>query len=137
MIHCMQPRMSAAAQSVASTIFAVLALTDWTGRDPWVAAFEKRAAASFPELPRTMGEAETWLDRFGTFFSDHFGLRRAMIDLQGRIQISLLHRSPSPQVRGKRFTLSRCTAPLSSSRRSPCRARRAPRRRRGGRRAIR
>jgi hypothetical protein len=79
-------------------ILVVFALTDWSGRGTWVAEFEKRDPVQLPEPPRNLAAAATYLDRFGKFFSDHFGLRQLMIDLNGRIQIGLLHRSPSPQV---------------------------------------
>lgn len=76
----------------------MLAFTDWTGRERGVAEMENRTGALRPALPRSLKELATYPQRFGAFFADHFGLRREMVDLRGRIDLQLLHESPSPDV---------------------------------------
>jgi hypothetical protein len=81
-----------------TTIATVCATTDWRGRSNWVAELEMRPPALMPGRPHSREALESWLDRFGKFFTDHFGLRQTLVDWEGRIQIGLLRRSPSPQV---------------------------------------
>lgn len=76
----------------------VLLCTDWTGRESGVAELENRNPAQLPALPRSLKELATYPQRFGVFFADHFGLRREMVDLRGRIELRFLHESLSPVV---------------------------------------
>lgn len=81
-----------------SAIGLVLACTDWSGRGNGVAEQENRQAAQRPPMPRSFAELASYPERFGAFFADHFGLRRQMVALRGRIGLRLQHKSPSPDV---------------------------------------
>lgn len=59
---------------------------------------ERREAAAWPEPPRSLAELASWPQRFGNFFSDHFGFRSEMIRLRGWIGVQLQHKSVSPEV---------------------------------------
>ena len=76
----------------------VLLRADWSADDTEFAYVEQREPAAWPEPPRSVAELASYPARFGAFFSDHFGLRREMVRLHGRIALWLQHKSISPEV---------------------------------------
>jgi alginate O-acetyltransferase complex protein AlgJ len=64
----------------------------------WNAQLERRRAASVPGLPGTLSALKIFPQEFEKFFSDHFGLRRQLIDLRNQIDFWVLKRSPSEDV---------------------------------------
>jgi hypothetical protein len=79
-------------------LFVPLALTDWTSAGTTIGIFEKRRAPPFPPPPASLAAAMSYPAGISTVFADRFGLRHAMVDLYGRIEILLLRHSPSADV---------------------------------------
>ncbi len=59
---------------------------------------ENRALAQVPAWPRTLAEFRTWPDRLSAFASDRFGLRDAMLWLDGNLRYHLFREAASDQV---------------------------------------
>lgn len=55
---------------------------------------ENRVAASFPDMPKSMRDAQAWPDGVNAWINDHFGFRNLMIYAARRAELTL-HLTPS------------------------------------------
>jgi len=60
--------------------------------------FEKRVAATKPEIPETMSELGSYPKKFNEYYNDNYGFRKDLISLNGKMMDKVFNESPDDRV---------------------------------------